>query len=127
MSRILLIEDNESNRDLVSRYLQLFGHEVVLAENGEDALARVRSDPGKIDVILMDISLPVLDGCEVTRMLKFQESTRNVPVIAISAHAMVGDREKALQAGCSDYVTKPVDFQVLLSKIESLTAKAHQE
>jgi CheY-like chemotaxis protein len=123
MTKILVIEDNESNRDLISRYLELFDYEVSTAMDGREGLEKVRAERTDIDVILMDMNLPELDGWEVTRRLKADAATRSVPVIALTAHAMVGDREKALRAGCDDYATKPIDFNSLFSKIESLCQK----
>ncbi len=122
--KILLIEDNEPNRDLISRYLEIFGYEVTVARDGYDGLQKARADCGSFDLILMDMSLPEMDGWEVARRLKADETTRSLPVIAITAHAMVQDREKALEAGCDEYATKPIDFQNLFSKIESLLSKA---
>lgn len=124
MSKILLVEDNESNRDLISRYLELFGYEVMQAIDGEDGLDAARRNRDEIAVILMDMNLPKVDGWEVTRQLKADESTRSLPIIALTAHAMVGDREKTLEAGCDDYVTKPIDFETLFSKIELVRSEA---
>ena len=124
MRRILLIEDNESNRDLISRYLELFENEVAFAVNGQAGLLMAQSEPSRFDLILMDMNLPEVDGWELTRRLKADKATQSLPVIAITAHAMVGDREKALAAGCDDYITKPIDFTNLLSKIESLCNEA---
>jgi CheY-like chemotaxis protein len=122
--RILLIEDNDSNRDLISRYLNLFEIDVAIAVNGQEGLVRAQSEPDNFDLILMDMNLPEVDGWEVTRRLKANGATKSLPVIAITAHAMVGDREKALAAGCDDYVSKPIDFNILLRKIEVLCSKA---
>jgi CheY-like chemotaxis protein len=118
MPRILLVEDNEDNRDMLSRRLVRKGFEVVCAIDGEEAAARASSE--RPDVILMDMHLPVLDGWEVTRRVKAAPETRAIPVIALTADAMSGDREKALQAGCDDYDTKPVDLPRLLAKIQAL-------
>jgi two-component system cell cycle response regulator DivK len=116
--KILLVEDNEMNRDMLSRRLQRRGYEVVLALDGQQGVELARSaGPG---LILMDMSLPVLDGWEATRQLKADPATRHIPVIALTAHAMSGDREKALAAGCDDYDTKPTDLPRLLAKIEAL-------
>lgn len=114
----MVVEDNEANRELVSRYLQMLGFRVIQAENGLQGidLARMRSP----DLILMDMSLPELDGWEATRRLKREELTRSIPVIALTAHAMLGDREYALAAGCDDYETKPIDFHRLRNKMEEL-------
>ena len=118
MPKILLVEDNEMNRDMLSRRLQRKGYCVVTAEDGEKGLLLARSETP--DLILMDISLPVMSGWEVTRLLKANEATRHIPIIALTAHAMVSDREKAIGIGCDDYDTKPVDFVRLSEKIESL-------
>jgi CheY-like chemotaxis protein len=118
MARILLVEDNEMNRDMLSRRLARRGFEVLLAEDGEQAIAVAGREP--LDLILMDLSLPVLDGWEATRRLKRAEATAGVPVLALTAHAMSTDRDRALEAGCDDYDTKPVDMPRLLGKIERL-------
>jgi two-component system, cell cycle response regulator DivK len=123
MPRILLIEDYEANRDLISRYLRLFDYEVVVASDGRAGLTTARMERFEIDLVLLDMNLPQMDGWEVVRHLKADEATRLLPVIAVTAHAMVGDREKGLLAGCDDYVTKPLDFTALLEKIESLLFK----
>ncbi|HUQ68114.1 MAG TPA: response regulator [Planctomycetaceae bacterium] len=124
MSKILLIEDNETNRDLISRYLELFEYEVTVAADGREGLAKIQTNRDSIDLILMDMNLPEMDGWELTRRLKADETTRSLPVIALTAHAMKGDREKAFAAGCDDYATKPIDFKKLFRKIESMTRKA---
>ena len=118
MPRLLLVEDNEENRDGLSRHLRRKGFEVLVAVDGRQGVEAARS--GAPDLILMDMSLPVLDGWEATRQLKAAPETRHIPVIAITAHAMAGDREKALQAGCDEYDTKPVEFARLLGKIKAL-------
>ena len=118
MPKILLVEDNEMNRDMLSRRLQRKGYSVVTAEDGEKGLLLARSETP--DLILMDISLPVMGGWEVTRLLKGNESTCHIPIIALTAHAWVTDREKAMEAGCDDYDTKPVEFARLSEKIENL-------
>lgn len=118
MQKILLVEDNEMNRDMLSRRLQRRGYRVVAAEDGEKALLLACSEAP--DLILMDISLPSMDGWEVTRVLKANQLTSHIPIIALTAHAMVSDREKANEAGCDDYDTKPVDFGRLSEKIENL-------
>jgi CheY-like chemotaxis protein len=118
MARILLVEDNEMNRDMLSRRLQRRGHEVLTAVDGESGLTMSRSEAPAL--ILMDMSLPGIDGWEATRQLKADPATRGIPVIALTAHAMAGDREKALAAGCDEFDTKPVDLDRLLGKIASL-------
>ena len=118
MARILLVEDNEMNRDMLSRRLQRKGYSVLIAHDGEQGLAKAHSEIP--DLILMDISLPFIDGYEVTRRLKANPRTRHIPVIALTAHALLTDRDKALKAGCDDYDTKPVDFARLTEKIETL-------
>lgn len=118
MPRILLVEDNEMNRDMLSRRLTRRGYEVVMAADGAQALrAAASSQPA---LILMDLSLPVMDGWEATRRLKADAALCRTPVIALSAHAMEGDRQRALDAGCNDFDTKPVEFERLLAKIEKL-------
>jgi two-component system cell cycle response regulator DivK len=121
MTKILLVEDNEMNRDMLSRRLIRSGYEVVLAVDGEQGVALAAS--GRPDLVLMDMSLPVLDGWEATRRLKADPATREIPVIALTAHAMAGDEKKAREAGCDDFDTKPVEFARLLSKIEGLLQK----
>jgi CheY-like chemotaxis protein len=121
MPKILLVEDNEMNRDMLSRRLIRSGYEVVLALDGAQGVALASSEAP--DVVLMDMSLPVLDGWEATRRLKSDPITRTLPVIALTAHAMAGDEEKARQAGCDDFDTKPVEYTRLLSKIEGLLQK----
>src|SRR5436305_437 len=118
MPKILLVEDNEMNRDMLSRRLQRKGYDVVIAVDGEEGLQLAQQETP--DIVLMDMSLPVLDGWEATRRLKAQEQTGAIPVIALTAHAMAGDREKALEAGCDDYDTKPIELPRLLGKIEAL-------
>lgn len=121
MPRILLVEDNEMNRDMLSRRLQRKGYSVLIAVDGEQGLATAYSEMP--DLILMDISLPFIDGYEVTRRLKANPRTKQIPVIALTAHALLTDRDKALKAGCNDYDTKPVDFARLTEKIETLLVK----
>jgi len=121
MAKVLLVEDNEMNRDMLSRRLTRRGFEVVSAVDGQQGVDLARSE--KPDIILMDMSLPVMDGWEATRRVKSEESTRNVPVIGLTAHAMSGDREKALEAGCDEYDTKPVEIELLIAKIELLLGK----
>jgi CheY-like chemotaxis protein len=120
MTKILLVEDNEMNRDMLSRRLIKKGYEVVMALDGEQALEMASAEAP--DLILMDISLPGLDGWEATRRLKAMPETKAIPIIALTAHAMAGDREKCLEAGCNDYDTKPVEFPRLLGKIQGLLA-----
>jgi CheY-like chemotaxis protein len=122
MARLLLVEDNEMNRDMLSRRLVRRGYDVVIAVDGEQGVAMARSEAPAL--ILMDMSLPGLDGWEATRRIKAASETKRIPVIALTAHAMSGDREKAVAAGCDDFDTKPVDFPRLLDKIRSLLAKA---
>jgi CheY-like chemotaxis protein len=121
MPRLLIVEDNEMNRDMLSRRLAKRGYDVAIAVDGEQGLAMARSAPPAL--ILMDMSLPGLDGWEATRQLKSLPETRGVPVIALTAHAMAGDREKAIAAGCDDFDTKPVDLPRLLAKIEALLGR----
>jgi two-component system cell cycle response regulator DivK len=118
MPKILLVEDNEMNRDMLSRRLERRGYSVVVAQDGERGHSLARSEAP--DLILMDISLPAMDGWEVTRLLKADQSTRHIPIIALTAHALVSDREKAFEAGCDEYDTKPIDFGRLSEKIENL-------
>ena len=118
MSKILLVEDNEMNRDMLSRRLQRKGYQVVLALDGQSGVEMTYTQVP--DLVLMDMSLPVLDGWEATRRLKADAAVRHIPVIALTAHAMSSDREKALEAGCDDYDTKPVELPRLLAKIEAL-------
>lgn len=118
MSRILIVEDNEMNRDMLSRRLMRKGYDVVIAEDGEKGVAMAASVAP--DLILMDMSLPVIDGWEATRQIKAAESTRDIPIIALTAHAMESDREQAISAGCDDYDTKPVELSRLLEKMERL-------
>jgi CheY-like chemotaxis protein len=118
MTKILLVEDNEMNRDMLSRRLIRKGYEVVMALDGRQAVEMAAGE--NPDLILMDMSLPVVDGWEATRQVKSTPATRAIPVIALTAHAMAGDREKAIEAGCDDYDTKPIDLPRLLGKIASL-------
>lgn len=118
MPKVFLVEDNEMNRDMISRRLAKRGYEVAIAVDGAEAVATVGTV--RPDIILMDMSLPVIDGWEATRRIKSDPAFRHVPIIALTAHAMSGDREKALQAGCDDYDTKPIELQRLLDKMEAL-------
>ena len=121
MAKILLVEDNEEDRDMLSRRLTRRGYEVVIALDGGQGVAMAQSEVP--DLILMDMDLPVLNGWEATRQLKATPETQAIPIIALTAHAMVGDREKALEAGCEDYDTKPIEFPRLLEKIEAFLGK----
>ena len=118
MTTILIVEDNEMNRDMLSRRLRTRGYEVLLAVDGADGLDVARASSP--DLILMDMSLPVVDGWEATRRMKADATLRSIPVIALTAHAMANDREKALEAGCDDYDTKPIELPRLLAKMETL-------
>jgi CheY-like chemotaxis protein len=118
MSTILLVEDNEMNRDLISQYLGYYGYTMLTADDGAAAVAL--AGIAAPDLILMDISLPVLDGWEATRRIKADPATRHIPVIALTAHAMAADRQTSLAAGCDDYEAKPIDFARLLAKIRAL-------
>ena len=120
MPRILLVEDNELNRDMLSRRLQRRGYEVVLALDGQDAVQRASTSTP--DLVLMDMDLPVLSGWEATRILKEKAETAAIPVIALTAHALTEDRDRALKAGCDAYQSKPVDFLELVNKMEELLA-----
>jgi CheY-like chemotaxis protein len=120
MKKILLVEDNEMNRDMLSRRLVRNGHEVSIAIDGQQGVDMALSLLP--DLILMDLSLPVIDGWEATRRVRASDATRGIPVIALTAHAMAGDREKAMEAGCDDYDTKPVEITRLLGKIAALLA-----
>jgi CheY-like chemotaxis protein len=122
MARILLVEDNEMNRDMLSRRLERRGYEVIVAVDGEEGVARAKADAP--DIVIMDMSLPGIDGWEATRQLKAAEVTRTIPVLALTAHAMAGDREKALEVGCDDFDTKPVELPRLLGKINALLGTA---
>ena len=118
--KILLVEDNELNRDMLTRRLKRKGFTVLCAENGQEGIDVAKS---KIpDIILMDLSLPVVDGWTAAERLKADATTKSIPIIALTAHAMKGDRERALEAGCDDYDTKPIDFERLLDKINTLTS-----
>lgn len=121
MAKILLVEDNEMNRDMLSRRLERRGYQIIIAVDGAQGVATARSEIP--DLVLMDMSLPVMDGWEATRQLKADPATQNIPVIALTAHAMAGDRERTLEAGCDDYDTKPIELPRLLEKIDSLLQK----
>jgi CheY-like chemotaxis protein len=122
VTKILLVEDNEMNRDMLSRRLLRRGYQIVMAVDGEAGLTAAESQ--RPDIILMDMSLPLLDGWEATRRLKSKSATRSIPVLALTAHAMEGEREKAIAAGCDDFDTKPIDLDRLLGKIENLLIAA---
>ena len=123
-AKILLVEDNEMNRDMLSRRLEKRGYQVLLALDGEQGVAVAQQE--RPDLVLMDISLPVLDGWEATRKLKSAPDTRSIPIIALTAHAMSSDRDKAVEVGCDDFDTKPIDLGRLLQKIEALLAKPNR-
>jgi CheY-like chemotaxis protein len=116
--KVLLVEDNEMNRDMLSRRLKKRGFDVVMAIDGQQGVDMANAETP--DIILLDMSLPVMDGWTAARQLKSNSSTKDLPIIALTAHAMSGDREKAMEAGCDDYDTKPVDFKRLLEKINAL-------
>ena len=118
MPKLLLVEDNEMNRDMLSRRLVRRGYQVAIAVDGAEGVAMTRSEMP--DLVLMDMSLPIMDGWEATRRIKAEPATKHLPVIGLTAHAMAGDREKALEAGCDDYDTKPIELDRLLGKIEAL-------
>lgn len=118
MNKILLVEDNEMNRDMLSRRLTRKGYQVIMAVDGQEGIDLARTESP--DLILMDLSLPVVDGWDATRKVKDMVETRHIPVIALTAHAMPSDREKAFQAGCDDFDTKPIDWNRLLGKIQAL-------
>lgn len=121
MPKILLIEDNDLNRDMLSRRLERRGYEVAVATDGSQGAQMARSE--KPALILMDMSLPVMDGWELARKLKDDPETRGIPILALTAHVMAGDRERSLEAGCDDYDTKPIELPRLLGKIEALLAR----
>jgi CheY-like chemotaxis protein len=121
MPKILVVEDNEVSRDMLRKRLERRGYSVVIARDGEQGYSLASSESP--DLILMDISLPAMDGWEVTQLLKAHDATRHIPIIALTAHALVSDRAKASEAGCNDYDTKPIEFERLCQKIESLLAE----
>ena len=121
MAKILLVEDNETNRDMLARRLERRGYQVIVALDGAQGVSMARSEAPAL--ILMDMSLPVLDGWQATQQIRAGVETRAIPIIALTAHAMVGDRERALAAGCDDYDTKPIDLPRLLDKMERILAK----
>lgn len=118
MAKILIVEDNEMNRDMLSRRLERRGYTTFIAVDGAAGVEKARTDAP--DLILMDMSLPVIDGWEASRQIKADPATASIPIIALTAHAMTSDRDKAIQAGCDDYDTKPVELPRLLGKIEAL-------
>lgn len=121
MNKVLIVEDNEMNRDMLSRRLERKGYEVLIAIDGAEGVSMgIETKP---DIILMDMSLPIIDGWTATQQLKSNPQTQDIPIIALTAHAMAGDREKALAAGCDDYDTKPIELPRLLSKIDNLLKK----
>jgi CheY-like chemotaxis protein len=122
MAKILIVEDNEMNRDMLSRRLIRRGYEIVKAVDGAEGIAAAQTE--NPDLVLMDMSLPVVDGWEATRRLKADIGTRAIPIIGLTAHAMAGDREKVIAAGCDDYDTKPVELPRLLQKIEALLVRS---
>ena len=124
MAKILLVEDNEMNRDMLSRRLERKGFEVAMATDGRQGVEMAQA--GAYDLILMDMSLPEVDGWEATRQLRAVPATQSVPIIALTAHAMAGDRDKALEAGCDDYDTKPIELERLLGKIQTLLDRNHK-
>ena len=124
MAKILIVEDNEMNRDMLSRRLARRGYQIIMAVDGAEGIAAAKAECP--DLILMDMSLPVVDGWEATRRLKAEPQTRTIPVIGLTAHAMAGDREKVIAAGCDDYDTKPVELPRLLEKIEALLGADHK-
>jgi two-component system cell cycle response regulator DivK len=125
MPKILLVEDNELNRDMLSRRLERRGFQVLIAVDGAQGVAMAQSEAP--DLVLMDMSLPVLNGWEAARQLKATSETRAIPIIALTAHAMLGDREKAIEAGCDDFDTKPIELPRLLEKIDRLIGKDKSE
>jgi CheY-like chemotaxis protein len=124
MAKVLLVEDNEANRDMLARRLQRRGFDVVFAVDGAEGVAKSKTE--KPDIVLMDMSLPVMNGWEATRAIKADTTTKHIPVVALTAHSMAGDREKAMEAGCDDYDTKPVELPRLLEKMAALGVAAPQ-
>ena len=116
MAKILYVEDNEMNRDMLSRRLQRREHEVLIAVDGQEGLEKIKTE--RPDIVLMDMGLPVMDGWEATSNIKEDDDTKDIPIIVLTAHAMAGDREKAIEAGADEYDTKPIDFKRLLGKIK---------
>lgn len=124
MPKILYVEDDEMNRDMLSRRLERKGYQVIMAADGQQGVTKAQDESP--DLILMDLSLPVMDGLEATRQIKATPSTRAIPIIALTAHAMVGDRQKAIEGGCDDYDSKPIELPRLLAKIEALLNKGQR-
>jgi CheY-like chemotaxis protein len=124
MPRVLLVEDNEANRDMLSRRLARRGYQISIATDGRQGIAAAQNE--QPDLILMDMNLPEIDGWEATRLLKSQPTTRHIPVIALTAHAMVSDRQRAIEVGCDDYDTKPVELSRLLSKMSALLERGSE-
>ena len=122
MPKILLVEDNEMNRDMLSRRLERRGYQILIATDGAEGVSKAKAEAPEL--ILLDMSLPIVDGWEAARQLKAAPETRSIPIIALTAHAMAGDREKAIEAGCDDYDTKPIELPRLLDKIAALLPKA---
>ena len=122
MPRILIVEDNEENRDVLSRRLMRRGYDVITAGDGQQGVDMARAE--RPDLVLMDMNMPVLDGWQATKLLRADDATKALPIIGLTAHAMAGDREKAMEAGCTDYHTKPVDFPRLMGQIEELLKKS---
>ena len=122
MIRLLLVEDNEMNRDMLTQRLERKGYIITIAVDGMEGVQKAKTS--KPDLILMDMSLPIIDGREATRLIKGSEVTKDIPVIALTSHAMAGDRDRFLEVGCDEYDTKPIDFYRLLTKIEKLLSKA---
>lgn len=121
MTRVLIVEDNEDNRDALARRLQRRGYDVIVACDGQEGVEKAKSESPAL--VLMDMNMPVLDGWRASQMLRADPKTKNLPIIGLTAHALTGDREKALEAGCSDYHTKPVDFPQLMNQIEAILRK----
>ena len=125
MTTVLIVEDNEMNRDMLSKRLKRRGYEVLIAVDGREGIDATRDN--RPDLVLMDMSLPEIDGWEATRQLKADEETKDIPIIALTAHAMDGDREKSFEAGCDDYDSKPVDLKRLLQKMEALLGEPQND
>ncbi len=124
MTQVLIVEDNEMNRDMLGRRLIRKGYEIIYAVNGEEAIEMAKSKP---DIILMDLSLPIMTGWDAIKLLRTMEATSNIPIIAITAHALSGEMETAFEAGCNDYLTKPIEFDLLLEKMKALLKKSEEK